>query len=127
VRRLTQVLGLIFVFMVVALAIDYARVRAKEDRVFHAIAQYGGRCGSIPFWPIGAEYRITFFRTLTSDELDRLDELNSVRGTVNVAFADCDLSPDQVREATARLDNCKLFRVIDGEMFALSGGTPATP
>jgi len=68
-----------------------------------------------------------FFRTLTSDELDRLDELNSVRGTVNVAFADCDLSPDQVREATARLDNCKLFRVIDGEMFALSGGTRRRP
>ena len=119
-----RVLGLTVVTIVVALAIDYIRVREKDRRVFHAISQCGGRCGSIPFWPLGTEYRITFSRALTSDELDQLRELNSLRGSVGVAFVDCELSIDQAREATTKLHNCKLYRVTDGAMSALNGHGP---
>ncbi len=87
-RRPTRVLGSIVLIIVVALAIDYVRVRAKDRRAFHAISQCGGRSGSIPTWPLGTEYRITFPRALTSDELDQLGELNSLRGSVDVAFVD---------------------------------------
>ena len=126
-RRPTRILGLLVLIIVVALAIDYVRVRAKNRRAFHAISQCGGRMGSIPCWPFGTEYRITFSRALTSDELDQLGELNSLRGFVGVAFVDCELSTDQVREATARLHNCALYRVIDGEMSALNGQAKAGP
>jgi len=121
-----RVLGLIAVIIAVALAIDYLRVRAKDRRVFHAISQCGGRCGSIPVWPLGTEYRITFYRALTSDELGQLRELNSLRGCVGVAFVDCELSAEQAREATAKLHNCGLYRVIEGEMSALDVRASAT-
>ena len=126
-RRPMRVFGLFAVGIVIALAIDYIRVKAKDRRAFDAISQCGGRCGSIPIRPLGTEYRITFFRALTADELDQLAELNSLRGSVGVAFVDCELSTGQIREVTARLHNCRLYRVVDGEMSALNGHATVKP
>lgn len=75
------------------------------------ISECGGDFGSIPIWPIGSEYRVSFRTPLTSQQLDRLAELNSLRGTVGVAFVDCELSETEIKDALAKLPNCVLFRV----------------
>jgi hypothetical protein len=119
-RSVSRVFGLIVVLIVVGFTVDYYCVQAKERRVVHMISQFGGRSGSIPAWPIGTEYRITFTRALTSQELVQLHELNTLRGWVGVACEDCELSNDQVREAIANLPQCELFRVVDGDMSRLA-------
>lgn len=63
---------------------------------------------------------MTFPRALTSDQLDQLAELNSLRGWVGVAFVDCELSANQAREAIAKLPNCKLDHVVDGTFNAIT-------
>ena len=119
---LKGILGWLFVVAWVALVVDYYRVNAKEQRVFLAIAECGGTNGSIPFWPFGTEYRVKFPHALTSDQLDRLVELNSLRGSVKVAFVECELSADQVGEIESKLYNCKLRRITNGEMSQLAEG-----
>lgn len=118
-RRRRQAIRLIVAIIAILLTVDYIRVRARIGRVSHSISRFGGRCGSIPFWPIGAEYRITLPRALTSIELCDLAELNSLRGTVHVAFVDCELSTDQTLETIEKLHGCKLYRVINGKWSAL--------
>jgi hypothetical protein len=120
VRTVSRICWLIVVLIVVGLTVDYCRVQAKEHRVFRTISQFGGRSVSIPAWPIGAENRNTFTRALTSQELAELHELNTLRGWVGVAFEDCELSDDQIREAVGNLPRCKLFRVVDGDMSPLA-------
>ena len=119
-RSVSRIFGLIVVLIVVGLTIDYCCVQAKERRVVHMITQLGGRSGSIPAWPFGTEYHITFTRALTTEELARLHELNTLRGWVGVAFEDCKLSDSQVREAVANLPNCELFCIVDGDMSPLA-------
>ncbi|WP_417848830.1 hypothetical protein [Thalassoglobus sp.] len=118
-RRFSRILGICLVIGVVAVTIDYALVNSKNRRVAGVVNDCGGRMGSIPAWPIGTEYRISFPHPLSSAQLDRLKELNSLRGWVGVAFVECELTEDQVRESTSMLHNCHLFRVVDGEMAPL--------
>jgi len=123
-KRLKLIAGSIIVIIAVSLVVDYLLVEAKDDRVFGAISRCDGRCASIPFWPLGTEYRVTFPRALTSAELKQLDEINSLRGAVGVAFVDCELSANQVREAMAKLHNCRLYRIRDGERSVLDDREP---
>ena len=119
-RTVARIIGLVVVLIAVGLTTDYCCVTAKERRVFHAISQSGGRCGSIPAWSLGTEYRVTFPNALSSQELAQLHELNTLRGWVGVAFVDCELSDDQIREAIPSLPRCKLFHVVNGDMSQLS-------
>jgi len=119
-RSVPRIFGLIVVLVAVGLTIDYACVQAKERRVSHTIAQLGGRTGSIPAWPVGTEYRVTFTKALTSDELIQLYELNTLRGSVVVAFEDCELSSDQIREVIGNLPQCELFSVVNGTASRLA-------
>jgi hypothetical protein len=114
-----RIAGYLIAVVALALLIDHILIEAKERRVSHAISRCGGRMGSIPFWPMGTEYRVTFPRPLTSRELDELAELNSLRGSVGVAFIDCELSKDQIDEARRKLPNCALIRVIEGNASIL--------
>jgi hypothetical protein len=119
-RRSKQILGLILVNALVFLAVDYFKVQGLEKRKREAIAQCGGGSYMLGGWPLGTEYRITFPHALTAEQLDSLDVLNRLRGSVGVAFVDCDLSDDEIREAIAKLHNCRLYRVVDGRMFRLA-------
>lgn len=112
----------VFVFVTIALGLvaDYIRVRSKDSRVFAVVSQCGGRCGSIPVWPLGTEYRISFQQPLTSHQLDQLVELNSLRGWVGVAFVECEISAAEIDVTEKKLSICHLFRVIDGEMRPLN-------
>lgn len=103
----------------VGLPTDYFLARNKNTRVAKAVSECGGGMGSIPIWPLGTEYRITFRSPLTTQQLDRLTELNSLRGTVRIAFVDCELSDDEVNEAVARLPNCLLIKVNDNNSTRL--------
>lgn len=116
--------GILFaiVLAVVGLSIDYVLVRNKDRRVAKAVSECGGRMGSIPIWPIGTEYRISFRSPLSSQQLDRLAELNSLRGTVGVAFVDCELSDAEAREAVAKFPKCLLIKVSGNKTSRLKVG-----
>ena len=118
-RRATRGFGVFIVMIVLALAADYARVRAKDGRVSHAISRCNGRMGSIPMWPLGTEYRVTFFHALRSEQLDQIAELNSLRGSVHVTFVDCQFSGHEARQTMLKLHRCRLYRLVDGEMSIL--------
>ena len=110
-RYLRRGILVAIVLTVVGLPTDYILVRNKIARVATAVSECGGKMGSIPLWPLGSESRVSFRHTLSSQQLDRLAELNSLRGTVGVAFVDCELSEVEIKDALAKLPNCALFRV----------------
>ena len=91
---------------IVLLTVDYFRVQAKDRRVATAVSRLGGRMGSLPLWPLGTEYYISFSRALNDDELDSLAELNSLRGHVGVKFSDCGLSETQQEQIRRKLASC---------------------
>ena len=76
--------------------------------------------GSIPFWPIGAEYRVSFPHPLSKEQLEQLRELNSLRGSVTVAFINCEMTEEQIDDAVETLKNCDLFRVVGNEITQLA-------
>ena len=91
------------------LSIDYYRVRAKERRVSAAVSQLGGRMASIPFWPLGSEYRISFERSLTPDEIDSLTLLNELRGWVGLRFLNLELTEDERGAIAEKLSFCHVI------------------
>jgi hypothetical protein len=105
-QRAIRILGWIFVAGIVLLTVDYFRVEARDRRVAAAVARLGGRMGSLPLWPMGTEYHISFSHALTGDELGSLAELNSLRGHVGVKFSDCDLSEMQQEQIRRNLASC---------------------
>ena len=105
-HRAIRILGLILLASIVLLTFDYFRVEAKDRRVSNAVSRLGGRMGSLPLWPIGTEYYVTFPRELNEDELDSLVELNALRGHVGVQFLDCDLSETQQELIRRKLASC---------------------
>lgn len=95
---------------------DYRRVNARDRRVTAAIVRCDGQMGSLPFWPFGSEYRIRLTRPLTENELKSLVELNALRGSVAVAFVDCDLTQHEFEIAARHLDHCHLFEISNGHV-----------
>ena len=102
-----------------ALAIDYWNVTRKEKRLSIAVSQIGGRNGSVPFWPLGTEYRITLTAIPTAGQLDQLKIANEMRGWVGIAFEDCGLTADDRDCLRRNLERCHLFVVQDGKMSPL--------
>ncbi len=121
-RYLKTAIWVTIVAMVVGLPMDYVFVRFKDKRVAKAVSECGGRMRSIPIWPIGTEYRITFRSPLTPQQLDRLTELNSLCGTVAIAFVDCELSDAEASEAIDKLPKCLLIKVSGNKSSRLKVG-----
>ncbi len=119
-RLLIRVAGVCLALGVCALTLDYLVVEAKNRRVANAVTKHGGRMGSIPFWPLGAEYRVSFPHPLDAQQLDELLELNTLRGSVEVAFVDCNPTQIQIRDATLKLRRCRLWRVTRSMMSPLA-------
>ena len=118
-RLLIRVGGVCLALCVCMLLLDYFLVEAKNRRVAKVVTRQGGRMRSLPVWPLGAEYWISFPHPLGSQELDELMELNTLRGSVVVAFVDCNPTQNQIHEATLKLRNCRLRRVAGSEMSRL--------
>ena len=57
-KRLSKFVLLLTALAAIAFAIDYWSVTQKEKLLSNAVAQIGGRSGSLPLWPLGTEYRI---------------------------------------------------------------------
>ena len=113
--RLKQVLMWLMVAFAALLAIDYMLVRAKEKHAAPTVSQANGRMGSLPGWPIGSEYRVTFDRPLAQRDLSQLTILNTLRGSVVVAFVDCQLTNEQIAEVVNALPHCLVVQVTDGQ------------
>ncbi len=64
-----RILGLILLASIVLLTFDYFRIEAKNRRVSNAVSRLGGRMGSLPLWPLGTEYYVSFPHALNGDEL----------------------------------------------------------
>lgn len=47
------------------LTADYYLVRSQESKILGIASDLGGRCVSIPLWPLGTEYKIHFQSNLT--------------------------------------------------------------
>jgi len=110
--------SLIAIHLVAAFLIwDYRGVNARDRRVSAAVVRCGGRMGSLSFWPFGTEYRISLTRPLGEKELKSLVELNALRGSVAVAFVDCELTRQELEVATRHLDHCHLFRISNGQVI----------
>jgi hypothetical protein len=87
-------------------------------RAFPVIRELGGRIGSIPFWPFGCEYRITFRDCrLSEDDLQRLVVLNDLTGrnSVGIAFVDTNLTEMDVKRLRTLLPHCGVVRRVNGE------------
>jgi len=121
-RRLIYAIGLLAATVLVLLVVDYVLVRSNEHRLSSTVSQLGGRMGSLPAWPLGAEYRITFERALSDRELERLKIANRMRGSVSIAFRNCDLSEPERTNARKALPACHLFVVQDDRMVPIDGG-----
>jgi hypothetical protein len=113
----------------VGLAIDYVMVQRKEAQLTSAVSDCGGRIGSIPFWPIGTEYRNTMIRLPDENCLNRLHIANLVRGWVGIAFPDSQFSLADRAMLLEKLRNCQLYMVRNGTMIPLDrqsvSGEPA--
>ena len=95
--------------VVASLLVDYAVVRSKEQRLRAAVGQLGGRMYSIPLWPLGTEYRISFRRPLTASQLDRLSIANSMRGYVGILFHQCELTEAERIQTQRALSECTVM------------------
>ncbi|WP_145214367.1 hypothetical protein [Planctomycetes bacterium TBK1r] len=114
-KRFLKYLLILAAMAAAALAIDYWNVTRKEKRLSIAVSQIGGRNGSIPFWPLGTEYRITLTAIPTAGQLDQLKIANEMRGWVGIAFEDCGLTADDRDRLRRNLERCHLFVVQDGK------------
>ena len=118
-KRFLKYILLLAALAAIALAIDYRNVTRKEKLLFSAISQIGGRSGSIPWWPLGTEYRITLTSIPTREQLTQLKIANTMRGWVGIAFEDCDLTADDRDRLREVLVQCHLYVVQDGKMIPL--------
>lgn len=126
-KRLSKIVLLLAALAAMALAIDYWNVTRKEKLLCSAVSQAGGRTGSIPCWPLGTEYRITLNAIPTRGQLDQLKIANKMRGWVEIAFKDCELTADDCDRLRGALDHCHLFVVQNGFMTLIDdAGTKRT-
>ncbi len=124
-RRLFPASLMAIVLIAVAMIWDYRRVDAKDRRVSVAVARCGGRMNSLPFWPLGTEYRISVTHPWSEEELESLSELNTLRGSVAVAFVDCELTQHELGIARKHLSKCHLFRISNGQLAPWTSATLA--
>ena len=115
-RHTRRVVWVTAAMLVVALGVDYAVVESKERRLTLAVSELGGRIGSLPAWPLGTEYQISFQRPLNRNQLKIA---NRMRGWVGIAFRNCELSETERSNAREALPNCHLFVDRNGEMVPL--------
>jgi hypothetical protein len=102
------------------LAVDYVAVQSKERRLSAAVSACGGKIGSIPAWPIGTEYRITFNHVLDEKQLQQMEIANHMRGWVGIAFRDVELSNEERTKTSAVLNKCHLFMIRDDQFVLLN-------
>ena len=108
------------VILIVVGIVDFVRFVASERTAVRVVSECGGTVGSEGIgWLLKKDYRVTFHRALSSEELERLTGLNSLRGTVAVAFVDCEMSQGEMREALAKLPRCYLMKVTGSECQGL--------
>lgn len=93
------------------LSLDYVNVKRKEGLLSSAVLEIGGRSSSIPFWPLGTEYRITLTAIPTLDQLEALKITNRMRGSVAIAFEDSEPTADDLASLRENLNRCHLFVV----------------
>lgn len=118
-RQFSRFILFLAALVATALAIDYWNVTRKEKLLSSAVSQIGGRNGSIPFWPLGTEYRITLTAIPTDRQLDELKVANQMRGWVGIAFEDCELTENAADRLRESLRRCHLFVVQDGKMTSM--------
>lgn len=123
-KRFSKCTLVLVVFTGVVMAMDYLDVRRKEKLLSNAVSQIGRRSGSIPFWPLGTEYRIILKTIPSPVQLDELEIANPMRGWVAVACEGCELSVKDADSRRNKLQRCHLFVVDDGKKSQL--GDPAT-
>lgn len=116
--RWRRVIGLLAALILAVLVVDYALVRSKERHLSSVVFDLGGRMGSLPFWPIGTEYVISFRRRLNQSELHRLQIANRMRGSVLIYFY-CELSNTEKTMARAALPACRLIVVQGSEIVRI--------
>ncbi|MDQ3331683.1 MAG: hypothetical protein M3552_13680, partial [Planctomycetota bacterium] len=95
------------------------RDRRHREQAFPVVKDLGGRIGSIPFWTVGDEIRITFAdRSFAREELARLVVLEPLtdRHWVGVAFRNTNLTDDDVEALGRIIPNCFIMRVVDNEI-----------
>lgn len=75
---------------------------------------------SVPFWPLGCEYRITFRGSeLSREDLRSLSVLNEMAGwgnDVGIMFADTNVTRNDVLELRRRVPRCHVFSVVQREI-----------
>lgn len=120
-RHLRNAIGFLTAMVIIALALDFSLVRSKEGRLSSAVSELGGQMGSLPAWPLGTEYRITFQCSLNQKELDQLKIANRMRGWVGIAFQDCKLSETERFRAREAWPTCHIFVVRDHRMVPMDG------
>ncbi len=91
-RQFAKTISIIILCVVFIAIVDIINISRKEKRLSRAVGLIGGRSGSIPFWPLGTEYRVTLTAVPSSSQLEELKIANRLRGWVGIAFEDCDLS-----------------------------------
>jgi hypothetical protein len=100
---------------VVWLSVRHCLGQAALARAAAVIGELGGKCGSIPFEPVGTEVRISFTKnSLSRQQLTRLTLLNSLppRYSVGILFADTNLTSEDVRWLHESIPRCgiRLYR-----------------
>ena len=95
-----------------------ARNEIAIRRAFPVVRVLGGRIGSLPLWPIGCEYAISFHgREFTDDELQRLAVLNELpdRNYISITFSDTNLTAEHIPKLQKLLPRCSIRRYVKDE------------
>lgn len=111
--RLTKIVLIATSCVAVGLAVDYFLIRHKESQIIGVVSDCGGKCFSIPVWPLGTEYRISFSSPLTAEQILDLAPLNHLRGSVSVAFPECAFPESEALYIKDTLHRCRLFSLTE--------------
>jgi hypothetical protein len=98
-KPVKRLLFALITLAVILIAVRYYRHYRDRARAFLVVADLGGSVGSIPFEPLGTEYRISFRdRRLTREDLDRLTALEPLasRNPVEIHFKNSGLTEDDL-------------------------------
>lgn len=100
------ILTWIAVILILAAVVDNYQYEAHASRCSRAVAQLGGRTGSLMGWPWGREVIVSLPRPVTDEELQQLAILSAGgRDYVAVRF-NCELTDAQLAAARRVLSRC---------------------
>ena len=119
--RRRNIVAAVAVLPVVMFVVREIRNARNKTAAFSVVRDLGGRIGSVPFEPIGTEYRISFHnREFSAEELDRLTVLNRLTGrnTVGVSFVESNVTPEQITSLRRRMPDVTVVRVVSGKTLA---------